>query len=74
MWLLLPLGSQSKAIDAFMGTMMAVSVGTWLLCRSTQKEEAELIKSAAVKMAQKQVAKQEAGAAAAAKPPPPTGK
>jgi len=55
--------SQFKAINAFMITMLGVGSGAWLLCRSQQREEAEVMRVATKKLAEQQHAQKEAVAA-----------
>ena len=58
--------SQSKAINASIGTFLLVSTGSWIYCRTAQREEDSRMREMVAKLAQKKVQKDEAAAAAAA--------
>jgi len=58
-------GSNFKAYDAFFKTGLLVTSGAWLMCRHTQKQEQDLLRSAAQVMALKDDRKKEAAKAEA---------
>jgi len=60
--------SQSKAINAFMMTMLGVGTATWILCRSQQKEELDVMRQATIKLAREQDMRKAAAAEANAAP------